>query len=278
MMKIDHVTLAGSSLAELEKAFKLLGLSTDYGGAHSNDITHMSLLGFSDGSYIELISNIESPTKDHTFWGQHIAHNGGPCAWAIHANDVSAEASRIKQLSIPVDGPHYYQRQRPDGQLVEWKLAFLDDKGAGATLPFIIKDITPRQLRVTPSASISDLPLTGINKVILGTQNLNTAIEQFQHVYGWSAPEYLTDETFGAKLAHFSNTPVILAAPTTSNSRLAKRLKKFGNSPCAFLIGTTDFATNHSQFLTTPAINWFGQQIAWFQVDGISPFELGIIQ
>ena len=48
-VKIDHATLAAPTLAQLDQAFTSLGLKPVYGGPHSNQITHMSLLGFEDG-------------------------------------------------------------------------------------------------------------------------------------------------------------------------------------------------------------------------------------
>ena len=72
-LTIDHVTIAGSTLATLEAGFAAIGLTTDYGGPHSNGVTHMSLLGFDDGSYIELISSMQPGQKDNVFWGEHIA-------------------------------------------------------------------------------------------------------------------------------------------------------------------------------------------------------------
>jgi hypothetical protein len=33
----------------------------------------------------------------------------------------------VATLGVPVMGPIYLNRQRPDGVLVEWDLAFLDD-------------------------------------------------------------------------------------------------------------------------------------------------------
>ena len=53
-LKIDHVTIAGPELAPMERAFAGVGLVTDYGGPHSNGVTHMAWLGFNDGSYNEL--------------------------------------------------------------------------------------------------------------------------------------------------------------------------------------------------------------------------------
>src|SRR5512134_3988715 len=124
-LKIDHVTIAGRMLAPMEQAFAKLGLATEYGGPHSNGVTHMALLGFADGSYLELISSLEPGLKDTIFWGAFIAGNGGPCAWAVRVDDINAEATYVAALGVPVTGPAHYYRRRPDGKLVEWYLAFL---------------------------------------------------------------------------------------------------------------------------------------------------------
>ena len=69
-LKVDHVTIAGSSLPALEEAFTKAGLRPEYGGPHSNGVTHMALLGFDDGSYIELISTLKAGTRAQ-FWNRH---------------------------------------------------------------------------------------------------------------------------------------------------------------------------------------------------------------
>ena len=276
-LKIDHVTIAGSSLAEMDKAFATIGLTTDYGGPHSNGITHMSLLGFDDGSYIELISSLEPGKKDAAFWGEHIVANGGPCAWAVYADDVSAETTRIAALGETVDGPHTYNRRRPDGKLVEWDLAFLGNKGAGATLPFIIKDTTPRSLRVQPSASVAGTPLTGINTVVLAVGNMQTAINLFQRVYNWPSPIITEDSYFGAKLAWFVDTPVVLASLLHGHTWLPNRLVRFGHSPCAYLLGTSNFEAVCRQLKLETTHNWFDRQVAWIDPKKINGTKLGII-
>ncbi len=275
-LKIDHVTIAGPALASMEQAFAALGLQTDYGGPHSNGITHMALLGFDDGSYIELISSLEPGLKETIFWGDHIAGNSGPCAWAVQADDVAAEAARAAALGIAVKGPVYMNRRRPDGKLVEWHLAFLGDKGAGATLPFIIKDMTPREWRVLPSASVAGR-LTGVAMVILGVAKLEAAIELFQQVYGWPAPQITTDPTFGAKLAYFAGTPVTLAAPLAAGDWLSARLARFGESPCAYLLSATNFEATCQDFRLTPSATWFNRQVAWFDPAKLNGVQLGLI-
>lgn len=278
ILKIDHVTIAGSELARLEQAFAGLGLATDYGGSHSNNITHMALLGFVDGSYIELISALQPGRRqDHAFWGQHIVGDGGPCAWAARVDDVAAEAARVAALGIPVGGPAYYSRRRPDHSVVEWDMAFLGELGAGAMLPFIIKDITPRDRRVRPSASVADGLLSGVDGVILGVENLAVAIELFRRVYNWLAPQIKEDPAFGARLACFQATPVILAAPLTGPGWLSERLARFGPSPCAFLIGSRHFQTACERFGLVEAGPWFERQVAWFDPAKLNGSRLGVI-
>ena len=275
-LTIDHVTIAGSTLATLEAGFAAIGLTTDYGGPHSNGVTHMSLLGFDDGSYIELISSMQPGQKDNVFWGEHIAGDGGPCAWAVYVEDVAAEADRMRRLGITVNGPNYYNRRRPDGQLVEWDLAFLGDKGAGATIPFIIKDITPCSLRVQPSAAVAGSVLTGIGQVVLGVESLPEAIALFQRLYYWAEPQVVDDANFGAKLAHFPESQVTLAAPLTGDDWLAARLARFGESPCAFLINTTNFEAVQ-QLNLLPPVDWFGRPAAWFDPAKLNGTRLGLI-
>src|SRR5262249_41717241 len=147
-LMIDHVTIAWSQLEALERAFAEAGLTADYGGPHGSGLTHMDVLGFDDGSYVELISTLQpSPIPDAS-WGEAIAADAGPCAWAAGTDDVAAEVARLAALGVPVAGPNPGSRQRPDSQLVEWETATLGDLGTGALLPFVIKDRTPRELRV----------------------------------------------------------------------------------------------------------------------------------
>lgn len=283
-LSIDHVTIAGPILASLEQAFAEAGLATEYGGPHSNGITHMALLGFPDGSYIELISVMEPGQSEAVFWGKHIDGNGGPCAWAIRVDDIAAEAARVAALGVTVKGPAYYNRRRPDGILVEWELAFLGDKGAGAVLPFLIQDITPRELRVRPSASVmpktgpnnDDGQLRGVARVILGVENLDMTIELFQHVYSWPEPDLKEDAAFGARLAYFVDTPVILAAPLAGHDWLSKRLAHFGESPCAYLLETNNLEAVCRRFQLEQPARWFESQVAWFEPTRLAGIKLGV--
>src|SRR5205807_845756 len=130
-LQIDHVTVAGSDLALLQRAFAEAGLPTDYGGLHSNGVTHMALLGFEDGSYLELISTVKAGAPS-PWWPRQIVEDGGPCAWCARVDDLAAECARLSGLGILVQGPTSFHRERPDGARVEWDLAFLGTGERGA--------------------------------------------------------------------------------------------------------------------------------------------------
>lgn len=275
-LRIDHVTIAGSRLEPLQRAFAEAELATDYGGPHSNNVTHMALLGFDDGSYIELISTLE-PGQHSPWWDTHIRDDGGPCAWAVEIDDVAAETRRVAELGIAVNGPAHYTRERPDGTRIEWDLAILGDQGMGALLPFIIKDRTPRKLRVLPSASVAGTALTGVALVVIAVPTIEPASELFQRVYDLPAPMVAEWHDFGARFAHFEKQPLALAAPLEHDSWLSDRLDRFGSSPCAYLIGSTDMATTAKRLPLTNARDWSGQPLAWLALQTVSHLRVGVI-
>jgi len=278
-LQIDHVTIAGVELDPMRRAFAEAGLATEYGGAHSGGVTHMALLGFDDGSYIELIAAANPGRADlsSTRWAAQIAGNAGPAAWAARGENIAAESARILSLGVPVAGPIAMSRRRPDGALVEWELAFLGDQPAGAVLPFLIEDHTPRERRVVPSASVAGSELRGVTHVVLGVHRIEPAAALFQRVYGWPDP-VVHQDGFDAHLAHFAGTPVILAAPVGTESWLAERLERFGELPCAFLLGSADIGTSAQRLRLERADEWFGRRLAWFDRARLHGARLGVMQ
>lgn len=276
-LRVDHVTIAGTDLARMRDAFASAGLGTDYGGAHDNGVTHMALLGFDDGSYIELISTISSDHRDIPIWGEHIAGNGGPCGWAARSDDVAKELARVSALAVVVQGPFPGSRRRPDGKTAAWSLGFLGDQPPGATLPFIIKDTAPRHHRVQPSSTVSGSELTGVALVVIGVEDLAGTVARFRRVYGWPAPWVRDDQEFGATLASFQGAPVVLAAPLTGDNWLAGRLERFGESPCAYLIGTADIRAASRRLGLKWAFPWLGRHVAWFDPADLDGTRLGLI-
>ncbi len=276
-MQVDHVAIAGPDLDAMRQAFETVGLKTMYGGEHTGGVTHMALVGFDDGSYIELISLVDPNRTDTPFWRDFILSSAGPCWWAARSTDIEVEVKRVRALDISVVGPTTYSRNRPDGTQIRWKLAVLGDRPIGTVLPFLIQDETPRTLRVNPTQNVASSDLFGIAAVVIGVSELDQTIDLFRRVYGWATPLRFEDAQFEARLAHFPDTPVILAAPLRANDWVARRIARFGEAPVAYLIGTRDFKKACTQIELDGSNSWFERRIVWFDPKKIQGVRLGLI-
>jgi hypothetical protein len=253
---IDHVTVAGKNLEAMEKAF---GIPTEYGGPHSNHATEMALASFPDGSYLELIAiqpNADPAALAAHYWHKFLETDGGPCAWAVRPGDLSAEVERLRKAGIAVTDPRRAGRKRPDGVELDWETAQVGPTNGGF-FPFLIHDFTPRDNRAFPSGKPTTAGWTGIQKVVIGVQDLDAAIVRYQKAYALPAPERQVDAEFGAKLAWFPGTPIVLATPLSNQSWLNARLNQYGEAPCAFILGTPGMGSRR------PPSKWFGSEVFW---------------
>jgi catechol 2,3-dioxygenase-like lactoylglutathione lyase family enzyme len=263
-IKVDHVTVAGSSLARLRAALAAVGIPSEYGGPHANGATEMALASFADGSYLELIAikeNADAKAVDANSWAAFLRTGGEPCAWAASVADVGAEAARLRQAGVRVADPVRSGRVRPDGVRLEWETATVGER-QGAFFPFLIHDFTPRKDRAFPTGKPTNRDFGGISHVVIAVADLNEAIKRYRQAYGLPAPLKQVDKEFNAHLATLGGGPVILAAPLTADSWLNSRLEKFGEAPVAFLL-----STRRGKYKAATKTRWFGVDVSWFDVE-----------
>ncbi len=259
---IDHVTVAGRNLEEMRKALRAAGIESEYGGAHSNHATEMALASFPDGSYLELIAiqpHADPAALAAHYWYKFLESDGSPCAWAIRPAGFEGEVERLRKTGVAVTDPHKNGRKRPDGVQLEWATAQVGPTNGGF-FPFLIQDFTPRERRAFPGGKPTTTAWTGVVKVVIGVEDLELAIARYRSAYGLPEPERQDDADFGATLAWFSGTPVVLAAPLSSESWLSSRLGRFGEAPCAFILGAKHGVTGHK------GSTWFGRPVIWANV------------
>jgi hypothetical protein len=276
---IDHVTVCGSNLEKMREDFAGVGLHTSYGGRHSNGITHMDLLTFPDGSYIELIAPVSSmgdASGITSGWSKLMEGNAGPGAWAVRTDNIHAEAVRLRSMGIEVRGPEAGSRHRPDGARLEWETAIVGPGPAGSVLPFLIQDKTARERRVPDPAERSGI--TGVSAVVIGVRDLDSSIAVFQQSFGLQDASIEGDPEFGATLAYLQNTPVILATPADGNSWLANRLQRFGECPAAFLLQASSESPSSDFPAATKFTRCFGREVAWFDSRRLHETRLGLIR
>ncbi|MBV8731661.1 MAG: VOC family protein [Acidobacteriia bacterium] len=269
-LKVDHVTAAGKDLTAMRRALEAAGLPSEYGGPHANHATEMALTSFPDGSYLELIAiqpHADPSAVAASPWHRCMEGNAGPCGWAVRPADLGAETERLRKTSVAVSAPAKNGRSRPDGVQLNWETVQVGT-GNGDFFPFLIHDFTPRERRAYPSGKPTTAKFTGVVKVVLSVKNMDDAIAQYRRAYGLAPPRRQEDPKFGAHLAWFEGTPVVLAAPDGPQSWLAERLNSFGEAPCAFILGrsgSTMFNGNADHISV-----WFEKRVVWF-----SPETLG---
>ncbi|MCU1251714.1 MAG: hypothetical protein JWQ49_4743 [Edaphobacter sp.] len=192
----------------------------------------------------------------HT-WSQFLRNNGGPCAFALRVTDVNAEVERLKSAGVRVGATEKSGRTRPDRVVLSWEMAEVGQGPRGSFFPFLIRDFTPRESRVYPSGRPTTTRFRGIGLVVIGVHDLEGSIVQYRKAFRLPPPQRQRDATFGADLAWFEGTPVILAAGLTPDSWLTRRVAQYGDSPCAFVLTTTGGMAGQK-----PS-NWFGHPVFW---------------
>jgi hypothetical protein len=180
---IDHVVLVVLDLDEAMRAHRERGFTVTPGGEHAGGLTHNALIGFADGSYLELLAfhNVDVARGKHS-WQPIAARGGGWADFALSTGDINADAAALADLLVrPVESGG---RTRPDGAAVNWKLARLR-----SPLPFLIEDVTPRTTRVPHGDSATHTNgITRIAQVVIGTADVARARSDYERLRQRGAP------------------------------------------------------------------------------------------
>src|SRR5215475_11432539 len=117
---IDHVVVMASDLQRAIDEYTSLGFSVVPGGRH-NTGTHNALIGFADGSYIELIAFYE-PTPSHRWHSALQQRDIGLIDFCAASNNLDEDIALFRQVGIAMSDRTPMSRVRPDGYRLEWVL------------------------------------------------------------------------------------------------------------------------------------------------------------
>lgn len=196
---IDHIVIAVRDLAQVSADYERTGFTVTPGGEHTGGATHNALVSFADGTYFELIAFREPDREqDHKWWAKF--RNGeGTVDYALLADDLSAEAARLREAGMTIDGPVDGGRRRPDGERLAWRNASLEH--GDVPLPFVIEDVTPRDLRVPPGAATEHaLGVSGVAGLVILVPDLDRAANAYSALLG-SSGEAASSDIPGARRA-----------------------------------------------------------------------------
>ena len=136
-LELDHVLLAVHDLAAgaalLAERF---GLASVEGGQHPGWGTANRIVPLG-AAYLELVAVDDPDQAARTAFGQWIASIGDETArlvgWAVRTERIEEVAGRLG-LAV-ADG----SRTRPDGRILSWRVAGVDEAAAEPPLPFFIE-------------------------------------------------------------------------------------------------------------------------------------------
>jgi Glyoxalase-like domain len=135
----DHMILGVDDL-DRGVAFveKRAGVRAVFGGVHPGRGTRNALLTLGGQRYLEIIA--PDPEQHGQSWFPDLPKMREPhlLGWAMHTDDITALAKKVRDAGFAIQGPADGSRARPDGKMLHWKsFRFEDDRGG--LLPFFIE-------------------------------------------------------------------------------------------------------------------------------------------
>ena len=181
---LDHVVLVVLDLDAAVAEHRKRGFTVTPGGEHAGGLTHNALVGFQDGSYLELIAfhDVAAASGKHS-WAPVAERGGGWADFALLSNDIAQDVAAL--VSLVARPPEDGGRTRPDGVAVSWRVVRLEKP-----LPFLIEDLSARDLRVPHgAAALHANGTTGVASIVLGATDPARVAERYARLRERGAPE-----------------------------------------------------------------------------------------
>ncbi|WP_449257385.1 VOC family protein [Bosea sp. (in: a-proteobacteria)] len=228
---IDHIVIAVADLDQARRDYEALGFTVLPGGEHPRG-SRNALVAFADGAYLEIIA---FPVAVPGFRWWELFRTAGPgfVDYALLPGDFEAGIARQRAAGIALDGPVEGSRLQPDGSRIAWRSA----RPVEPDIPFLVTDITPRDLRV-PAGAARRHPngVTGIAGVTVAVRDLARTTARYRALLGSEPLAKGAVPGFGFGLVQFGLGRQVLSlvepratAPTAPAAHLAAR----GQGLCA---------------------------------------------
>lgn len=179
-LPLDHVVILVSDLDQAIADYTTLGFNVQRGGTHADGSTHNALVGFADGSYLELIAFLQ-PSPGHR-WGRFAAQgHEGFVDFALLPPSVGVVVERARQRGVAYQGPLDGGRTRLDGEVLRWQIG----TPPSPDLPFLCGDLTPRALRVREGeVRVHANGVQGIASITVLVQDLAASLDRYRALLG----------------------------------------------------------------------------------------------
>lgn len=185
LQRFDHFIILVNDLAAAKETYRKLGFEVRAGGEHPTFGSHNAIVALADGAYLELLAFKDAALAEKSFWKDAVKMlkvREGFGGYVLGSDALANDVARLHKASLDIADPTPGTRTRPDGQRVEWQTALIGGTASGA-LPFLIQDVTPRDLRV-------ESPKEGFGKnarvkeIVVAVKHTDIARDRFQSLLG----------------------------------------------------------------------------------------------
>ncbi len=177
---LDHLVIHVTDLEATIADYQTLGFTVQRGGTHAEGVTHNALVGFSDGSYLELIAFLK-PGSSHRWAAAQQSGIEGFIDFALLPDSVPAVIAAARERGLVYQGPFDGGRLRPDGERLVWQTG----TPPSADLPFLCGDVTPRALRVREGeVRVHANGVRGVAQVNVAVNDLEASLARYTALLG----------------------------------------------------------------------------------------------
>lgn len=233
-MEFDHAVIVVQDLDRAIADYTLLGFTVTSGGDHADGLTHNALIAFADGSYLELLAfRPAAPAADHYWWRARMM-GGGLADWAVRTGNLAARAAALRAAGLPLGPSWDGGRARPDGVQLRWKGTRPAPAGG---LPFLIEDVTPRDLRVPGgAATVHANRAHGVDAIVIAVADLPRAVERYARLLDVEAPPPALNPLLAAQAVDLLCGTVTVTLAAASTGPLGERVERRGAGPYALVL------------------------------------------
>ena len=184
-LTLDHIVILVDELEAAIAHYSSLGFTVQRGGTHADGATHNALVGFADGSYLEIIAFLRR-APEHRWWRYAQAGYQGFVDFALLPHDTGEVVRAAQARGLAYQGPIEGGRLRLDGKRLVWQT------GTPPTveLPFLCGDVTPRALRVVEGdVRVHPNGVTGVASLSVVVRDLDASLARYAALLGPQAAQ-----------------------------------------------------------------------------------------
>jgi hypothetical protein len=155
---IDHLVYVVPDLeAGINEIERLLGVRPVVGGRHPDFGTHNALVALGATTYLEIIAadpGLERPGRGRLF-GLDYPDDARLVTWALRSQNLETLLKRAASGGVELGHIASGSRERPDGEVLSWRLSDPYADRLGGAIPFLIDwGATPHPASSIPHAGV----------------------------------------------------------------------------------------------------------------------------